>query len=942
MSTMLTTWRVIIIGVLCLFVSGAATPCIAQSYSAELERVDTMSRIQPAVGTLHSLLSRARAEGHIDTMAMIQLDLAGVYFYNAVSFDSAIHYCDRAISTVQESSDENAAIFLEAWYLKGFFYRKWDRYDLAKEALQVVLAADENMYSFPATYQMGKLYKDRGEFAMAFQYYNQALQLAGDDLRKKIQVYEYISFAYSIMETPEGARQAILYLDKLKEAVRELGDWEDYLPLAAFNQGDCYYFLGEREKAIALIDESERLLHECCDDPDFEGLIAEFRGHFAFEDKNYATAIDYYKKGLETFEFSFDLGRGEGLAGTYKDIAETYLAWNKPDSALHYINLAIADRTYGVEGNVNSVRYPTEAEMLASGEKSYLCEDVLFKSTIFESMPSPPLDSITHYNLLAELILSDLSKRHIEEETKLYWRPRAKNVYHRLIKSFINSGELDKVFQFIEKSKYVILQEHMRKKDFSALTSSNALVQEYQLLLDTISNLEVVIKNNQVNPDPIGFSAIDLLPWRAREDQLLENLRLQYPSAYKKLFNWDPISLKDVRARVAAENALFVDYFIHDSMSCVMYISEDDVDVRQIGTRKEITDKVVAFLSHYAPGNDDPVATEYDAVAYDLFHTVLDASLLKDVHNLIISADDVLGLIPFEALTVSLTADADDFGDLNYMLNQFAIRHVLNAKNILDDRRILASNNVRSFVPNFRADQIETYYGHTRNSDGQHLVGAIAEQEALSTYFPAEQYNTDVGERLFYEKTANPQRILHIASHAEMNDSFPLFSKLFFERTDDSLYDNKVHVFELKNKKIDADLVILSACETGIGKIYNGEGIISLGTAFRYAGCSNMVTSLWKIPDQASGAIMSVFYEKLAARMPKYKALQQAKMSYIRNTTPELMHPYFWSGLLYFGDENPLIATSGTASWKKTGIIVSGLLLLVLCFLFRRKIIATF
>ena len=872
-----------------------------------------------------------------DTSAYIQLEIASYFFDFAISFDSAIYYCDQALSMIQENIEGFKRPYLEAWYKKGFYYRKWDKYELSKESLSVVLDASENEFTYDATVQMGKLYKDRGEFALAFKYYQKALELAGSDKKKKIRVYEYISFAYSIMGTKDGARNAIYWLDKLGDAVKQLPDrsYDTYLPLVAYNTGDSYYQLGDLEKAEEYVDEAARLLEECCDDPDFMGLIIDFKGYMDYERGDYAGAIAKYQQGIDLFQYSYDLGRGQGLAGNYYSIAEAYLKWGKLDSALHYANKTIIDRTYGFDNNLELRPFPSIEDMIENGEKAYLIDDLMLKGDILEHMydtSDMPLDSVIRYFELAEKILDAMTYDHIEEATKIFWRQTAKNVYYQLVRLYLKDGQTTKAFLQSEKSKYVILEEHLRKLEFAAKESTLPLIIEYQGLIDSLRHEEIRFENSKLAFASFEEERNNLIDLRKREDDILNRIKYELPYVHDKLFDWRPPQIAEIRKGLRENREVLIEYFVHDSMSYAFFLSPKDLIVKELGPRAQLIEEVKSFLKSFEP--DIAVSqsvSAYQARAFGLYHKLLDSVQIATYPNLVIVPDDALTLLPFELLTTKPTNNAEDFGLLPYMMRHKSIRYVINAKEVHPNNQRLPidSETAISFVPDFsHAGSTSTSSLAVRNGSSNALTpltGAVQEIEALCANFACEALNSGVTEELFFNKIEQPKSIIHIATHAIMNDSMPSRSRLVMEQSDGIGSENQVHVFELKNKRIASNLVVLSACNTGVGKIYRGEGLASLGMAFHYAGSPNLVTSLWSIPDQSSAHIIRAFYERLRAGLPKFQALRQAKLDYLDNFPSDIKHPFHWGGMLYYGDALALASSkneTGFPTWILYAIIL--------------------
>ena len=102
--------------------------------------------------------------------------------------------------------------------------------------------------------------------------------------------------------------------------------------------------------------------------------------------------------------------------------------------------------------------------------------------------------------------------------------------------------------------------------------------------------------------------------------------------------------------------------------------------------------------------------------------------------------------------------------------------------------------------------------------------------------------------------------------------------------------------------KMNADLVTLSACSTGLGKLVNGEGILGLTRAFFYAGARNVTVSLWSVNDSATASLMKAYYKNLNRGLPKSAALRQAKLALLRGSNVSWRHPYFWAPFVLVGE----------------------------------------
>ncbi|RXJ43787.1 CHAT domain-containing protein [Gelidibacter gilvus] len=174
--------------------------------------------------------------------------------------------------------------------------------------------------------------------------------------------------------------------------------------------------------------------------------------------------------------------------------------------------------------------------------------------------------------------------------------------------------------------------------------------------------------------------------------------------------------------------------------------------------------------------------------------------------------------------------------------------------------------------------------------------------------------------------------VLHLAMHSNIDELQPEFSSLNFYG--DS--DNRLFISELYNESLDADMAVLSACDTGSGFYENGEGVISLSRAFSYAGVPSTVMSLWKVDDEATAKIMSYFYEHLKKGETKDEALKNAKLDYLKHTDDDLLrHPYYWSGFVITGNTDALVE-------KKSYWIYLSIIPFVMLGFFRKKLFQFF
>jgi CHAT domain-containing protein len=122
--------------------------------------------------------------------------------------------------------------------------------------------------------------------------------------------------------------------------------------------------------------------------------------------------------------------------------------------------------------------------------------------------------------------------------------------------------------------------------------------------------------------------------------------------------------------------------------------------------------------------------------------------------------------------------------------------------------------------------------------------------------------------------------------------------------------ERSLNTYEIYNLKLKSDMVVLSGCNTGSGKLQKGEGVMSLARAFLYAGCPSIIMTLWSVEDASSSSIMIEFYKNIKNGYSKDEALRRAKISYLSKADPMKAHPYFWLGYVSIGKQTALYKTN--------------------------------
>jgi CHAT domain-containing protein len=276
---------------------------------------------------------------------------------------------------------------------------------------------------------------------------------------------------------------------------------------------------------------------------------------------------------------------------------------------------------------------------------------------------------------------------------------------------------------------------------------------------------------------------------------------------------------------------------------------------------------------------------------------------LQQKKRLILIPDDELNYLPFEALQ-------DE--NKKYLVEKFAIQYQFSTA-------LVMTQGSSSFIPaNTLAFAPFASAGHNDSTGSSHFSILPASGEETSKLKGKVLTDTKAVKNSFLQM-ANQYSIVHLATHASVNNKEPMRSYIAFYPGSN---DYKLYAQEIYDLNLDSlQLIILSACETGTGKLIKGEGLMSLSRAFTYAGCPNIITSLWKAEDKSTAFITGRLHYYLEKKYTKDQALQQAKLDFLHNPDidPRLKAPNYWAHLIFIGNYEP---GHHTKKWWWIAIII--------------------
>ncbi len=515
-----------------------------------------------------------------------------------------------------------------------------------------------------------------------------------------------------------------------------------------------------------------------------------------------------------------------------------------------------------------------------------------------------------------------------------------------------------KGFLFAEQSKSVLLAENLRRSrahQFGELPDS--LAQKEQTLLQRHKQLYAATLENRSLRERDSLRAL-LNALNLQIADFKKQIETQYPRYAALQYESPSPSIAEFQRYLGSSSAI-LQFFISENGCYLYYLDANSVECYPLGISADSLERQIkrlhTALSDFALLNDQPQASYslYTTTAHWCYQHLL-AKALKahpDKTQLIIIPDGGIAHLPFEALLVlPAPAELSNYADLPYLLRTHRISYNYSAGLWREN-----SSNARSQKNNGQLLAIAANYEMPRDSglgflrlpshlslrrSLRPLKAARKEVERLAeTYMGTFLFDSAASEGNF-KKIAADYAILHLAMHGILDEEQPLLSSLAFSEQGDSSENNFLQAYEISQLQLRAELVVLSACETGYGRFERGNGTASLARAFMYAGVPSMLVSLWAVNDGTTSMLMELFYAQLATGIHKDEALQKAKLQYLQQTKGIAAAPAFWAAFVQIGDARPLklqqkpaIARSGYLWYTLAG----GATLAALWWLTRKK-----
>jgi CHAT domain-containing protein/Flp pilus assembly protein TadD len=779
-------------------------------------------------------------------------------------------------------------------------------------ALYYYNQAENIITKYPATSeaeriynQQGALYYETGDYRKSITYFEKALSV----IKKQVPLNKYF---------------VVNYENNIASALRKTGDIEQALDIyknllvyninkdeLLHNIGACYLQSGNYEAAVSWLEKVKNK---------DQSLFNDLAATYILSHKN-DSALIYLEASLH-LQSNLSLGQKNiEYAYTLKYLGDLMLDENRTSEALQKYQQAVIEadpdfKDTAVEQNPQSFYGLHQSFFLFQTLTAKA--NAFYRKYIDREGVSQLANSFAAYSSALELA------RHVEQmynsdESRLFLKKNVDSVYKvtvdvglRLYEASKDTSYLSKVLKYIEEDKASVLQADLHELELSSIEGlpKNLLNQEKQLKL-SISKLNSTLSQNtdsSVNGQLISQIRDKELQLSSVQAKLNDD-----PAYYKLKFNPPDVDITTIQNELIQKDEAIISYYYSGKRLLCFYITKEN-----FGYTSEVRDANLSTLilklrnELDAQEQGDPEIVRETSV--QLYNYLLRpvAKFLNQAKHLVIIPYNEINYVPFEMLTDSVNNEI--------LLNKFATSYNYSINFLPRYKTDRVKYNVLSFAPfSKKTSEIKNYPilkesgNEVRNLPGKTLLSEYATKQT-------------------FMKSASQYHIIHLATHAIVNNEEPLTSFIAFYPYTDSALKNNLYEREIYNLDLEKNqLVILSACETGNGQMINGEGLMSLSRAFFYAGSKSVVTSLWKADDVATAFITRKMHEYLMNGWAKDEALQKAKSDYLKDESIDnrFKTPSFWATLVLTGDFNAIVNKKSYWFTILLGGLISVLILII-------------
>jgi len=782
--------------------------------------------------------------------------------------------------------------------------------------------------SATALNNIGTIYSMKGDYASALEYQKKSLDILlavfGENHPRVMTAYNNMGTNYISLGVLGKAEECFEH--SLKIGINLYGDNHLYIAQAMNNIGAVYDEIGEFQKAEESYLKSLEIRRKALGEnhPD---TIQSYNnlGYLFHEQGDYGKADEYYSRSLELSEQFFGKNHPK-TAVTYNNRGVMYNAMEDYGKAVESHGRALAAMCGG-----NPDPEPTGCLAGEETVKGFLMKaEALFKNEEFDRSAGAFENAAEALELMrGEIVSEDAKKFHGSEYFNMF--PEGIAAFVALAEETGDAGELERAFNFAEKGIGRVFLQMLGNRVASVKGGLpdeviNEWMELYAVWVWANSDAEAEEdKPKEQRTQKATREAYEKLNKAAEllgkfEEELFE----KYPG-YAELMNPGTKSLEVIRKDVIGPDEAVLEYYLGKDQSFLVFLTKTGLDVIELPPAENIGNLVDLFRKKITTRvyNESSFMRTSEKMTEVLLSPVIDR--LADMKRLIIVPTGKLYFIPFEALAVETGGRKGFLADMFDVMYAPSLNVLYMVENRADSGRdwdrdwlgfgdpVYGENDPRAGGQTIAESTGEMVQGYTRalGTDPergfawQRIPGTGVEIDEIRSLFEKEEKLVEAKTGLEsnewdfkYAMQLEAPRYLHVASHGTLGEGGALQPALVFSLLGNRAgEDGFLTMSEVFDMRVPSEMVVLSACKTGSGKMEKGEGVAGMARAFLYAGADSVVVSLWSVADEQTKDFMISFYGRLLDGQDRASAFADTKREMIKQG----LSPYYWAPFVYIG-----------------------------------------
>jgi len=796
----------------------------------------------------------------------ITLTNNGFLQLNKGRYDIALENLRSALTKFQSTGTQNTREGAKCLSTLGLVYGSTRKYKQAEENHVIAMQIREKLFGSESE-EVAASYNDLGLIYLetdpekALEYFEKALSSY-----QKVHGLNHPKIAISSTNIGFAYRKLELFGDAIVNFENAKSIWEKIYPNGHPNQALVLSYLGQIYRQM---NDSKAAMGY------FEKSLVQYKNSFG--EKHSDIASTYNELGILTY--------GEGRYREAINFFQRAIVANSPSFNATDIKQNPFERNY-YNGFIllYSLRWKAQGLETNYYDSSLKLEDLKLALACLHSCDSL-IDDIRHHSSdeTDKIALGEIANEVYEDGVRI-----AQSVSELILNS---TKYKEEAFYFAEKSKSAVLQESIAEaqaKSFAGIP--NDLLEEEKNLKSTITFLiqKISLKPSAEEEKKLRERLFSL---NLQYDAFIKRLEKEYPNYFNLKFNQNIATVSTLQNSLSNETAI-VSFFVAEKEKRIyqFVITKNQFRITN-STLPDNFDRLVRGLNNSMYYSD---FNTYQKSSIPLSR-VLAPRLPQSINQIIIVPSGRLGTIPFEALPLNAKS-MTNFNDVNFLMKKYAVSYEFStALMVQKDSKV-----------SLHEDESIYLCAPVQFPENTNLTGLPATEMEVTTIASLFGKSSHVAKfQEANETTIKATKLseydyLHFATHGIVDEVEPELSRIFLNsgtHDDGDLFAGEIYNLELK-----AQLAVLSACQTGLGKLSKGEGVIGLSRALTYAGAKNIIVSFWSVADESTAELMTAFYKNLIQAKDKNfsKALRKAKLQLINNQ--KFSTPYYWAPFVLIGD----------------------------------------